>query len=108
MALATLLMMVGVGVSQAQKKDITPLINKQEQKHQPRMRQGGLAGLTEKSDAERLRAEYRDVRKAELRAKSEAKIIAREREKAKRRDDKNSWAAYRQKHDRYGRMKARG
>lgn len=98
--------LLSAGISWAQKTDYTPVVDKEALKHHPRARHGILKGELSKSDAARIRSEYRQVRKAEVRAKNDAMATNRERAKENRRQDKRSWGSYRQKHDRHGRIKS--
>jgi hypothetical protein len=104
--LAIVLILTSVGITQAQDRlYYTPVINKKELKHQPKIRKGILHDQLTKSEASRLRAEYRQVRKTELKAKADAKATNRSRAKQDRRQDRQSWSAYKQNHNRYGRLK---
>ena len=102
----TIVFSAGICLAQRTTDYYTPVVNKEDLKHHPRERAGLLKGELSKSDASRIRSEYRQVRKAEVRAKHEAAATNRERAKENRRQDKRSWSAYRQKHDRYGRIKS--
>lgn len=105
--LAVAVIFIGAGVSLSQAQYYTPVAHKEALKHHPRVRTGVLHGAFSKSEPSRLRAEYRQVRKTELRAKDDARATNRDLAKQTRKLDKKSWAAYRQNHDRYGRIKAR-
>lgn len=107
-----LLPVIAIGSTYAQRpagpvhgQYVTPVIDKEDLKHEPRPEKGILSDKLGKSDAARLRKEYREVRKQELKAKAQARTVNREREKEKRQRDKASWANYKQKHDRQGRYK---
>ena len=103
--LPVLLVLLSAGITLAQNRYYTPVVDKKMAKHHPRAKAGILRGELTRSDASRIRAEYRHVRKTELRAKSEAKAANREIGKHGRKQDKQSWDAYRQNHSRHGKVK---
>jgi hypothetical protein len=98
MLLAYLLFVITCSVAYAQ--DNTPRVNKRQAKQQTRIRQGIGSGEVTRTEARRLRAEQRHIRRAERRAKADGEVTVGERVKLERKQNRVSRDIRRQKHDR--------
>lgn len=94
--LASLLLILLVGMVKAQS---TPVVDKRQQNQRARIREGSASGEITRSEAKRLKAEQRHIRRTERRAKADGEVTDRERAKLQRKQNKASRDIRRQKHD---------
>jgi hypothetical protein len=81
-------------------------VDEREQNQRARIRSGVASGEVTRAEAERLRAEQRQVHRTERRMKSDGTVTPREQHKLKREQDRVSRDIRKQKHDRQQRPAA--
>lgn len=86
-------------VSVAATAQSTPGVDQRQQSQQNRISQGVESGELTRVEAARLRAEQREVRRAERRAKADGKVTRRERANLHREQNQANRHIRRQKHD---------
>lgn len=94
--LASLLVVMMVGMVNAQS---TPAVDGRQHVQRARIREGIASGEVTRSEAKRLRAEQRHVRRVERRIKSDGEVTNRERARLQRKQNRVSRDIRRQKHD---------
>jgi hypothetical protein len=78
----------------------TPRVNTREMEQQARIHQGTRSGELTNGETRALRAEQRNIRRTEHRAKADGDVTARERRKLDRKQDRANRDIRRAKHNR--------
>lgn len=77
----------------------TPVVDKREQNQRARIREGAASGETTRGETAKLKAEQRQIKRTERRAKADGKVTRRERANLEKKQNKASRDIRRQKHD---------
>ena len=77
----------------------TPVTDERQANQRARVTQGVVSGEVTRAEAARLKAEQREIRRTERRAKADGKVTRRERANIQQKQNKASRDIRRQKHD---------
>jgi hypothetical protein len=96
MFIAVFLMVLGTSAAMAQQ---TEGVDARQRVQRARIAQGVSSGEVTRSEARRLRAEQRHIRRVERRAKADGEVTRQEKAKITRKQNRASRDIRRQKHD---------
>lgn len=85
----------------------TPAVDQRQENQKERIKEGVKSGELTRAETARLAKNHRELRRMERRAKADGNVTAKERAKLHRKENQNSRAIKRQKHDEQSRPKAK-